>query len=79
MHIDRVIPKFRFEKEYLTRFFQSNGRARYYVRMLKYKSWQRPIITPLYMVNDLLKLVKHEIKYWSLFNRDLVPACEKEL
>ncbi|MEQ9668749.1 hormogonium polysaccharide biosynthesis glycosyltransferase HpsE [Coleofasciculus sp. G2-EDA-02] len=79
MEIDHFIPKSRFEKEYLMRFFQNNGRLRYQVRMLSYKPWQKPLVTPVYMVNDLRKIIRHFIKYRRVLKTDKVAAGELEI
>lgn len=79
MQIDHFIPRSRFEKEYLKHFFQENGWSRYYVRMLKYKPWQRPFVIPLYMANDLKKLLLHFMKYRRVLETDIIAAGEMEL
>ncbi len=79
MHIDHLIPKSRFEKEYLRRLFRENGLTRCQIRMLGYKPWQRPFIIPLYMINDFRKIIRHFIKYRKVLKSDIVAAGEMEL
>lgn len=79
MHIYHQIPKHRFEKDYLIQFFRGIGFSRYYTRMLGWSFWQRPLILPLYMTNDLLKVVLHIVKYRRRLITDIVLACEMEL
>jgi glycosyltransferase involved in cell wall biosynthesis len=79
MEIDHFIPKSRFDQEYLRRFFQNNGRLRYQVRMLAYKPWQRPLVVPIYLGNDIRKLILHFLKYRSVLKTDVVAAGEMEL
>ncbi|MFP4122212.1 MAG: hormogonium polysaccharide biosynthesis glycosyltransferase HpsE [Coleofasciculus sp.] len=79
MEIDHFIPKSRFDKDYLRRFFQNNGRLRYQVRMLAYKPWQRPLVVPIYLGNDIRKLILHFLKYRSVLKTDVVAAGEMEL
>jgi hypothetical protein len=47
--------------------------------MLGFKGWQRPFVFPVYMANDLRKIILHFIKYRSVFKTDVVAACEMEL
>jgi len=79
MQIEHKIPKSRLEKEYLMRFFRSNGVSRYYVRMLNYQPWQKPFVIPAYMVNDFRKIIIHFIKYRHVLKTDIVAAGEMEL
>ena len=79
MKMDHVIPKSRFDRDYLNRFFRDNGLCRYYVRMLKYKRWQIPLVMPGYMANDLRKLMCHWFKYRRVLKEDIVAAGEMEL
>jgi glycosyltransferase involved in cell wall biosynthesis len=79
MEIEHVIPESRFDGNYLKRFFRENGLCRYYVRMLKYKRWQMPLVIPGYMANDLRKLMCHWFKYRKVLKDDKVAAGEMEL
>lgn len=78
MHIFHQIPKSRFEREYLLRFFRGIGLGRCYTRMLGYEAWKTPLIIPLYMMNDLCKIITHYAKYRHALATDVVLACEME-
>ena len=79
MHIDHLIPHWRFEREYLQRFFQGVGLGRYYTRMLGCAWWLQLPMTLLYFLNDLRKFVKHRLQYATVIETDVVAACEQEL
>ena len=79
MHIYHQIQKQRLEKEYLMKLLRSIGLGRHHTRMLGYKLWQRPLVFPVYMANDLRKIILHFIKYRSVLKTDVVAACEMEL
>ncbi len=76
MHINHKIPKTRLERTYLMRFFKGVGTSRHKIRMMKYKGWQKPLITPLYMANDLRKTFSYFLKNRSLLDKDVVIAAE---
>jgi glycosyltransferase involved in cell wall biosynthesis len=79
MHIYHQIPKSRFEREYLLRFFRGIGLGRCYTRMLGYEQWKTPLIIPLYMMNDLYKIIMHYAKHRQALLTDVVLASEMEL
>lgn len=79
MEIFHQIPKTRFEREYLQKFFQGIGLGRYRLRMSRYQPWQYPFMTILYMINDLRKVVFHFLKYRKILATDVVAAGEMEL
>lgn len=79
MCIDHRIPKGRLEREYLMNLLRGVGLSRHRTRMLGFKVWQRPLIFPIYMANDLRKILLHFIKYQSILKTDVVAACEMEL
>lgn len=79
MELDHLIPKSRFEKEYLIKFFRQNGLCRYYFRMLNYQPWQRPVMSILYMINDVIKAVKFYAKNQQQLKTDVVTMGEMEL
>ncbi len=78
IEIDHHIPASRLEPGYLMRFFYRNGVIRYPYRMLQYSSWQRPVWTVLYLVNDLKKLIAFRLRYRRL-QSDLIVQCEQQL
>ncbi len=57
MELDHLIPKSRFDQDYLREFFRQNGICRYYFRMLNYRSWQRPFVSIIYMINDFRQTI----------------------
>ncbi|AFZ55625.1 glycosyltransferase family 2 protein [Anabaena cylindrica FACHB-243] len=79
MQLDHLIPKSRFEKEYLRNFFHQNGICRYYYRMLNYQPWQRPIISSIYMISDFSKAIGFYIKNRNSLKTDIVAIVEMEL
>jgi glycosyltransferase involved in cell wall biosynthesis len=78
MKIVHKIPKTRFERDYLLRFFRGVGLSRYWTRMLKHKSWERPFMTPVYMANDCRKLILHSFQKGKEIPTDVVAASERE-
>lgn len=72
------IPDSRLEKEYLVLLFRCIGLSRFYIRMLGMKSWQRPLMLPAYVANDIRKLAIHLIKHRRAENLDVLTACERE-
>lgn len=79
MEIDHKIPKQRLEKEYLLNLMRGIGLSRYRTRMLGFKSWRGFLVLPLYMVNDLRKILLHFIKYQKFYQTDVVYAVEMQL
>ncbi len=79
MHIAHRIPKTRFEKDYLIKFFRGIGLGRHRTRMLRYPVGQRPFMFLAHFANDLLKLIKHWLKYQKSLQTDIVASCEMEL
>ncbi|MEL6401802.1 MAG: hormogonium polysaccharide biosynthesis glycosyltransferase HpsE [Cyanobacteria bacterium J06626_4] len=79
MHIYHHIPKTRFEREYLLRFFKGTGLSRFYTRALSCPKWKVPFKTFAYMINDLRKVMLHVIKHGRQSRRDLITECEFQL
>ena len=79
MIIQHTIPKSRFEKDYILRFFRGVGLSRYQTRMIAYQPWQKPFMILIYMINDLRKLIYHFLTYRQILKTDVVTAGEKEL
>ncbi|MGB3509304.1 MAG: hormogonium polysaccharide biosynthesis glycosyltransferase HpsE [Microcoleaceae cyanobacterium] len=79
MHIYHQIPKSRLEKEYLIRLLRGVGLSRHRTRMLGYKPWQISLVIPLYMANDLRKVISHRLKYGKELETDIVAASEIEM
>jgi glycosyltransferase involved in cell wall biosynthesis len=79
MELDHLIPKSRFEADYLRKFFQDNGLCRYYFRMLNYQPWQRPIMSFLYLINDLRKTIIFYIKNRNVLKTNVIAIGEMQL
>lgn len=79
MQISHQIPHWRLEKGYLTSLCRGIGLSRYHTRMLSVPSWQRPFIFPIYVANDLRKIVVHLCRHRQRVHSDLIAACELEL
>lgn len=58
MHLDHKIPSERLEEEYLEDFFRAIGLSRYSTRMMRFESWQRPLVAVAYWGADLWKLAR---------------------
>ncbi|MDY7016334.1 MAG: hypothetical protein SVX43_22600, partial [Cyanobacteriota bacterium] len=57
---------------------RGNGLACYYIRMLRLKTWQKPLAFLLYVAKDLFSLVVHFFKSRSVLETDLEAACKLE-
>lgn len=79
MCIYHEIPKSRLEKAYLLNLCRGAGLGRHHIRMIGFKPWQRPLVFPVYLANDLRKVIFHFIKYYRVLQTDVVAACEMEL
>ena len=79
MQIFHHIPKTRFEKAYLKKFFQGIGQSRFYTRTIGLSRYQKPLIVFLYMVNDFRKIGIFYLKYRNLIKNDPIIAGEFEL
>lgn len=77
MHLYHQIPKWRTEKSYLLKLIKGVGLARHQIRMTRWQAWQRPLITPIYLLNDLRKLMTHWVKFGRSQNLEVV--CEQQL
>jgi len=79
MEIYHKIPHWRLEKSYLTSLIRGIGLSRHVTRMVGVKVWQKPLVIPAYMANDLRKIILHILKYGNKVNTDLIAACEMQL
>jgi glycosyltransferase involved in cell wall biosynthesis len=79
MRVAHKIPSKRLTRQYLNAFFRGIGFSRHRTRMLSFPAWQRPFMLPVYMANDLLKIVKHVFKYRLAILHDDVTASEMTL
>ncbi|MFN6566340.1 hormogonium polysaccharide biosynthesis glycosyltransferase HpsE [Dendronalium sp. ChiSLP03b] len=79
MEIYHQIPKSRLQREYLIQFFRGIGLSRYVTRMVNIKSWIKPFALLAYMINDVIKILLHLLKYRFQVKTELVAACEMQL
>ncbi|PSN15568.1 glycosyl transferase [filamentous cyanobacterium CCT1] len=79
MRMQHQIPASRFERDYLLRLFRGIGLSRHRTRMLSVAGWLWPLMTLLYMANDLRKIGRHLLRYRSEAIADTVAACELTL
>ena len=79
MQIYHKIPAWRCEKDYLISLVRCIGLSRHHLRMLRFSGWQRPLVTPLYLINDFRKLVQHLLKTRGANSSDVPIACERQL
>lgn len=79
MCVYHKIPAWRLQKEYLISLFRCVGLSKHHLRMLRTQSWQRPLASLAYLVNDLRKVLFHSLKYRASMQNDLITACEFEL
>jgi glycosyltransferase involved in cell wall biosynthesis len=79
MHVYHHIPKSRFERSYLLRFFQGVGLGKAHIRTINCASWQKPFRLALFMANDFRKLFLHWVKYRHTLQDDVVAASELQL
>ena len=79
MVIYHDIPSWRLEKKYLLSLARCIGLSRHQLRMVRLKDWQKPLLIPIYLVNDLRRLITYWIKYRSVAKKDAIAACEFEL
>lgn len=78
MEIYHKIPSWRLEKEYLLSVMRCVGLSRHHIRMLRCKTWQRPLATVAYLVNDCRKLLQYDFKHRQQ-RKDLAVACQEQL
>ncbi|MGB7313820.1 MAG: hormogonium polysaccharide biosynthesis glycosyltransferase HpsE [Nodosilinea sp.] len=79
MRVQHEIPASRFERDYLLRLFRGIGLSRHRTRMLSVAWWLWPLMTLLYMANDLRKILRHLLQYRGEAIADTVAACELTL
>ncbi|MBE9110805.1 glycosyltransferase family 2 protein [Nodosilinea sp. LEGE 07298] len=79
MRVKHDIPASRFERDYLLRLFRGIGLSRHRTRMLSVARWLWPLMTLLYMANDLRKILRHLVRYRGEAIADTVNACELTL
>lgn len=78
MVIFHHIPAWRLEREYLLSLVRSIGLSQHRIRMQRLEPWQRPFLGVAYVVNDLLKVIMHYVRHYSVLKTDVVVACQFE-
>ncbi|NEQ77069.1 MAG: glycosyltransferase [Okeania sp. SIO2C9] len=78
MVITHKIPPKRLEKEYLLSLVRGVGLARHHIRMIRISSWQRPLAVPIYIANDLRKILLYYLQHGKHCQTELSLACKME-
>ncbi|MBR8837852.1 MAG: hormogonium polysaccharide biosynthesis glycosyltransferase HpsE [Stigonema ocellatum SAG 48.90 = DSM 106950] len=78
MEVDHIIPAWRLERNYLISLMRGIGLARYHLRMLLLKNWQKPVAFFIYLLHDIGKLVVYFLDYRETAATDIVAACEMQ-
>lgn len=79
MVVYHQIPSKRLEREYLLALFRCTGLSRFYIRMLRVKSWQRPLLVPGYIANDLRRLALQLLNQtFHPSSTPLINACQQQ-
>lgn len=76
MHIYHQIPSWRLERDYLISLARGTGISRHHIRMIRLKTYQRPLAFFAYLANDFRKMIFYWQKNHSLIKTDTVTACE---
>ncbi|MGF1570526.1 MAG: hormogonium polysaccharide biosynthesis glycosyltransferase HpsE [Nodosilinea sp.] len=79
MRVSHQIPGHRLSRDYLIRLCRGIGLSRHRTRMLSFPVWQRPLVTPLYVLNDCRKIARHLLTHRAAAVTDTVAACELTL
>lgn len=77
MVVYHQIPSGRLQVDYLRSLLRCVGLSRFYIRMLGLKEWQRPLMIPAYIANDLRKLVLHTLQSQQS-PQSISNICERE-
>ncbi len=72
------IPQWRLEKDYLLTISRSCGLPACQLRLINAKAWQKPLIVVRIILSNLLRYIRHIIKYKMQVKTDIVLACELE-
>lgn len=67
----------RLQQDYLLQLLHCDGLSRFYIRMLRIRSWQRPLLVPGFIANDLRKLALNVIRF-NPAGSSLLAACDRE-
>lgn len=79
MEVEHKIPRGRLERCYLISFFRGIGLSRHRTRTLSFPIWCRPLVMPVYVINDLRKIMYQVLKYRRMVFTNTVAACEMTL
>ena len=77
MVVTHNIAQGRLQQDYLVTLFRCVGLSRYYIRLLGVKDWQRPLMIPAYVANDLRKLALYYLRQRQA-KPSWLDACEEE-
>ncbi|MEM9004313.1 MAG: hormogonium polysaccharide biosynthesis glycosyltransferase HpsE [Cyanobacteria bacterium P01_F01_bin.86] len=73
------IPSVRLQASYLRSLLRCVGLSRFYVRMLGVKEWQRPLMIPAYIANDIRRLALHYLREgYRSDNLSITSQCKRE-
>ena len=73
------IPNSRLQESYLRSLLRCVGLSRFYIRMLGTREWQRPLLVPAYIANDIRRLALHYIKEGQRSEQlSLSSSCARE-
>jgi glycosyltransferase involved in cell wall biosynthesis len=78
MEIYHKIPRWRMERTYLLALIRGVGLTRHHIRMIRTNPWLRPLMIPLYFINDVRKTIGHFLRYRGQLASNLPAACEME-
>ena len=78
MHTYHQIPKQRLEKNYLISLIRGCGLCICYLRLVKLKTWQKPMVMTKIVLGSLKRLLNHLFAYRWQVKTDLIAACEME-
>jgi glycosyltransferase involved in cell wall biosynthesis len=79
MHLEHQIPSWRLERDYLISLVRGAGLNRHHIRMMRLKSWQRPLAFLAYLVNDSRQALAYFLQNSNRLKTDTVAACEMAL
>ena len=79
MRLTHKIPRNRLERTYLVSLMRGIGLSRFRTRMLSCARWQRPLMVPVYALNDSRRILRQLLKYGPQIWTEAVPAGEMAL
>lgn len=79
MVVHHRIPSARLQGAYMRSLLRCVGLSRFYIRMLGIKDWQRPLMIPAYIANDMRRLALHYVKEgWNSNELSVASSCHRE-